>query len=278
MTKKKSFTTKKIDVEALFEATCRRLLWEYTSTPEEEADIKHSRHVRTLMPLAALVRDDGSEKTAILYSPEDVDKLLRTYKDADERRGGDSSFYWKKIKLTEKSIEGAIRGVIQIREPGQPCWDAWEVIASAGPGGADIARTIYGLGYAMSPSGVIMPDRGTVSAPAKAAWARVASKGDRYALPLDDIDDPQTSDPQDDCKLYRGKSKNTDPKDNPALQNAYQAQGWEKGMLNYLTAAHESFIDDLRREDPKLSSTLEKYLTLSIHAYFKHHYPGGAGD
>jgi hypothetical protein len=106
----------------------------------------------------------------------------------------------------------------------------------------------------------------------------VASKGDRYALPLDDIDNPQTPDPQDDCKLYRGKSKNTDPKDNPALQNAYQAQGWEKGMLNYLTAAHESFIDDLRREDPKLSSTLEKYLTLSIHAYFKHHYPGGAGD
>ena len=94
------------------------------------------------MPLAALVRDDGSEKTAILYSPEDVDKLLRTYQDADERRGGDSGFYWKKIKLTEKSIEGAIRGVIQIREPSQPCWGAWEVIASAGPGGADIARTI----------------------------------------------------------------------------------------------------------------------------------------
>lgn len=266
------------DVDFLVEATLKRLLREYTATPEEEAEIKHSRHVKALMPLAALVRDDGSEKTAILYSPEDVDKLLRQYQDADERRAGDHKFYWKMINLTDKSIEGAIRGVIQIREPGQPCWGAWEVIASAGPGGADIARTVYGLGYALSPTGVIMPDRGTVSVPAKAAWARVASKGDRYALPLDDIDNPQTPDPQDDCKLYRGKSKSTDPKENPYLQNAYQAQGWEQGMLKYLTAAHESFMEDLKKENPKLPNALERYLTQGIHTFFKHHYPGGAGD
>jgi hypothetical protein len=49
-------------------------------------------------------------------------------------------------------------------------------------------------------------------------------------------------------------------------------------MLHYLTAAHETFMEELRAEDPKLPQTLEMYLTRSIHPFFRHHYPGGAGD
>lgn len=279
---KKNFP-QKIDIEALVEAACRRLLKEYSPTPEEEAEIKHSQHVRTLIPLAVFVQDDGSEKTAILYSPEDVDKLIRQFRDAEKKRKEDYKFYWKKIRLADMSIEGAVRGIIQIKEPSNPCWGAWEVIASAGPGGADIARTVYGLGYALSPSGVIMPDRASVSGAAKAAWARVADKGGRKVLPLDDISLPverrRTPDfPDDDCKLYTGKSKDTDPNKNPHLQNAYAAQGWERGMLRFLTAAHESFMDDLAAEDPELPEMLEKYMIKSAYPFFKHHYPGPDND
>lgn len=276
MTKKN--VPKKIDIGALVEATCRRLLKEYSPTPEEEAEIKHSQHVRTLMPLAVFVEDAGSEKTAILYSPQDVDKLLRQFQDAEEKRKEDYRHYWEKIRLADMSIEGAVRGIIQLRQPSNPCWGAWEVIASAGPGGADIARTVYGLGYALSPSGIIMPDRASVSGAAKAAWARVAGKGGRKVLPLDDITNPKTPDPQDDCRLYTGKSRDTDPSKNPQLQNAYSAQGWEKGMLKYLTAAHESFMDDLAAESPKLPRALEMYLIKSALPFFKHHYPGPDND
>ena len=190
---------------------------------------------------------------------------------------------FRKEQLSARSIEGAIRGLIQIREPNNPCWGAWEVIASAGPGGADISRTIYGLGYALSPSGIIMPDRKSVSAPAKSAWERVAAKGGRKVLPLDDISLPveqrRTPDfPDDDCELYRGKSKGTDPNKNSQLQNAYAATGKEKGMLGYLSAAHESFLEDLKREDPRLPKMLELYLTKGIQPFFRHHYPGHTGD
>lgn len=272
-------------VDKITERVMRRLLREaYAPSDAEAAEIKHSQHVRTLMPLAVYVEDLSSEKAAILYSPQDVVELLRKYREAGEvqkvnvYRGN-----WKKEQLTAKSFEGAIRGVIQIREPANPCWKAWEVIASAGPGGADIARTVYGIAYALSPSGIIMPDRTTVSPPAKAAWAGVAAKGERKVLPLDDISLPvekrRTPNlPDDDCELYRGKSKSTDPSKNPQLQNAYVATGKEKSMLAYLTAVHESFVKDLAAEDPALPQTLELYLRKGVEAFFRHHYPGSDAD
>lgn len=280
---------------SLSERVLLRLLREAGApSPDEAQEMKQSAHVKALMPLAAFVYDSNGDtvKTAVLYSPEDVADLLPGYREQDDRyyAGYYSGDYDKartardmKNSLNDKSVAGAVRGLMQIKKSGDPCWEAWEVIGSAGPGGADIARTVYGLAYAMSPSGVVMSDRGSLSAAAKASWARVAASGAREALPLDDISLPreQRRTPDfdgDDCSMYRGKSRGSAPEKNPYLQYAYKAQGWERGMMNFLTAAHDDFKKELARIDSKLPGILEKYLRYSISTYFGYHYKGSDSD
>lgn len=268
--------------KTLYESILHRLLREaYEPTDAEKEEIKHSNHVKTLMPLAVYIKEfDANEKAAILYSPQDVMKLLGNYRSEKQKysAGGPIEHFFNKQNLTQKSVEGAVRGLVIIKRPKQPCHGAWEVTGAAGPGGADIARSVYGLAYAMAPNGIVMSDRKSVSAPAKSAWARVSSKGGRGGLALDDYTNPKTSDPNDDCRLYKGMSGRTPPEKNPQLQYAYSAQGWENAMMNYLVAAHESFSEEIDAVDPGLSDTLATYLENSIIPFFQHHYPGHDND
>jgi hypothetical protein len=276
-------------IERIYERIYERILCE--ADVHTQDDMKHTSHLRALLPLAALCFDGagGQLKSAILYSPDDVMKSLRKFKEHDDRYntawGTDAASQRTrdeavdvKAELSNKAVEDAVRGIIQIKASDQPCWGAWEVVGSAAPGGADMARTVYGLAYAMSPSGIVMSDRISASRPAKAAWARVREKGERQALPFDDARNPKTPEPKDDCDLYRGKSGKTEPDKNPALQNAYMSMGWEKGMLNYLVASHDAFSNELAREDKRLPRALEKYLRYSLPPFFGHHYPGSDND
>jgi hypothetical protein len=91
---------------------------------------------------------------------------------------------------------GIIKGYAVFRKPKEPCNDAWEVSSMAGIGHGKI---LYGLGYSLTPKGRLMPDRAFSSKRAKSAWTKSSGKMARF--PLDDIKDPQTEDPNDDCAV-----------------------------------------------------------------------------
>lgn len=185
----------------------------------------------------------------------------------------------------------AIRGIIRLADTRHPCNGAWEVTTSAGPG---IGKIVYGVGYALAPNGRIMPDRLSVSDAARDAWETQFHKG-RPKWKLDDVDNPATPPPEDDCAVHlpflqsdeeeqwkeqlrrSAKARRTGgtpveaPEGDFYLDYAYGPEGWEAGLLARLEAAHQQFLDTL---DPQGRRTFVARLPEAIGNFFKIHYDG----
>lgn len=121
-----------------------------------------------------------------------------------------------------EAFEAAIVGVVEvgaIDEDNGQCLGAWEVKGVAGPG---LAEVLYGIGFALSPTGLLSPDRRTVSKKAARVWERQFAMGrERVAF------EPFSGGGAASCMRYRDKA--------PALDFAYRAEGWEKAMLRRLS-------------------------------------------
>lgn len=202
-----------LKTERVLENVYRRLLREASLDSVNTSD------------MAAMVDDSGNSRIAVVYS---VSKLLDAVK-----RGS----YAK-----DKNY---VIGFVKVSEPkGAPCRKAWQVKGIAGPG-----KIVYGLAYALSPSGLIVPDRSDVSPAASSAWLGYANKTDeKNILPLDDADHPKkgsdpyhdehhTEDPNDDCYTAHEEEH---------LNAAYRGPGGEGALLDRLVDSHESVIKRLR--------------------------------
>jgi len=169
----------------------------------------------------------------------------------------------------------AIVGHITVKKPTEPCAGAWEVILSAGE---DYGKILYGLGYAMSPKGILMSDRSTVSQKAYGGWMK--QKGKRNAIELDDIDLPPErqktpDDPSDDCVLHNNDDGDCGNRDTSPLNYAYEALGWEKGMLKALKEEHEAMALQLYKFDIERSE-IERALSEASFEFFRSSYDAEA--
>lgn len=142
----------------------------------------------------------------------------------------------KLIKKDSENLDAhrIIRGYTSIKQPSDPCNGAWEVKGTAGPG---FGKLVYGVAYATSPTGIIMSDRVSVSEPAEAGWLKARDK--RISKELDDILNPRTIDPSDDCTVYQSPGKEH-------LNRSYEEEGWERDVLAQLKRAHKHFCDENR--------------------------------
>jgi len=142
-----------------------------------------------------------------------------------------------------------IKGVIDISKPvskpvsrqEMPCLGAWEVISSAGP---KYGKMVYGVGYALSPNGVLMPDRSSVSTSARGGWTSSFSRGETVGQ-LDDWENPKTPEPEDDCWVHNEDGA-------PYLDYAYSV-GSERSMeiFRTLEANHKRYMEQLGDYDSK---------------------------
>lgn len=89
---------------------------------------------------------------------------------------------------------------------------------------------VYGVASAMSPTGKLMPDRGSVSPSAQAGWASVAAKG-FPSEPLDAVEHRVTEEPyhdEDGMSIVPHSDHTDDPGDDcwayhdPVLDRAYE--------------------------------------------------------
>lgn len=196
------------------------------------------------------VKYEGVTRTAIAY---DADKLVSLL-------AGESEIASSHL---ESCIIDCTLGTIMIRETPKikgPCAGAWEVIGSAGRG---YGKLVYAMGYFMSPTGRLIPDRSSLTQDAILAWATVNRSA---GIPLDDKTHPDsgrepfhdlyhTEDPSDDCLIYNTgapgeiKSRNVrgvdrlDPVYVDAVNRAYAmgTMGYDvKGMV----ASHERFLSE----------------------------------
>lgn len=200
--------------------------------------------------LAAFIDEEGDQKVAVVY---DVEKL--------------------KSAASEGNLDSDIKnpyviGFVQIKQPkGAPCRGAWQVRGISGPG-----KIVYGLAYALSPTGLVVPDRSNVSDKASSAWKKysavAAKSGDM--LPLDDADHPRkgtdpfhdknhTEDPSDDCFTSH---------EEPHLNAAYRGPGGESSLLERLYDSHVEVMSKLSKETGMSQEELESSILDAGYSHF----------
>lgn len=223
--------------------------------------------------LAAATFDSGNMRTAIIYRPSE---LVKVYNSQDKEAPGDY------ITGLAEAIDAAkvIVGFIEIAPPNssEKCANAWQVKYSAGPKYGDL---VYGLGFAMTPTGWLMPDRakGLVSPSATKRWTKISKKAEeaedekgekshKGKIPLDDPNKPGpfTPDKFDDCERLQRTAAFGGP--DPVLDAAYAAEGWEKAELERLKAAHKETFDWIGQD----SKEVLEALTTAGDAFFRKTY------
>lgn len=201
--------------------------------------------------LAAYVYDGGDGPAAVVYRIDDAWAEIQTIKAGrGQGRPSPSAVGHVELEALTKGYSGA-----------------YKVGITVGPG---IGKVIYGLAFALSPTGKIVSDRWMVSPEARAGYEKALRSG-RPATPIDDEEHnpshfhsaAHTPDPSDDGKLYRGYDGD------PVLDMVYGSEGWEKPMLGRLTHEHDNLVQQLtssQRQD------FYDALTAGAEKLFSRHY------
>ena len=155
------------------------------------------------------------------------------------------------------ALKNCVIGRVQVIKPLDPCWDAMSVASIAGPG-----KLMYGVAYALSPTGLLISDRDSMTDDAVSAWRRMAVKSTRNRKKLDDIFAPQTPEPEDDCTLLADEF----------LNYAYESEGWEMETFNSLKSEHERLVKRLTSGADVSREAIERCLLAGGHAYFQKQY------
>lgn len=197
-----------------------------------------------------MVTDDMRGLMAVAYDPSAVEDV---FLDSPElfSPAGDSD-------RLRAALKGCVVGRVQVKSPEDPCWDAMMIASIAGPG-----KLMYGLAYALSPSGLLISDRDSMTPQAVSAWSGMARKGGRGKKKLDDVDPPHaTPGTEDDCKL----------RPEEFLNYAYESEGWEAGTLQGMVAEHERLIKSVTRGGDASRADVERALSSAGFAYFQARY------
>ena len=245
----------------MVEKVCKRLLAENQEINLENPFTKDD--------VAFASTDEDGEKIGIAYKPwqliEDVINAYNEFNSSKDPRIKISpkAFSSKSARALARAIDKSMIAYISISEPSTSakCNDAWEVNFSAGPGQGKLT---YAMGYHLSPSGRLIPDRKSLSDDAVNSWKKVRSKSE--GIPLDDQDHNSdqfhdkyhTEDPSDDCLTYPVKSRGSEKKgkvnkrtDGIDFETADAVnRSYEMGDMGYdfdlMSSIHESTIEKIK--------------------------------
>jgi hypothetical protein len=201
-----------INKQIIVEKVMKRLLREAADSPDGKA--------------VFITTSEEGYKTAVIY-----DSALAL------NPGGTNPIWMKSEAFLGTQL---VKGLIAIQPAENPCWGAYEVKISAGPG---LGKLVYGVGYAMSPSRILIPDRKLVSDKAREAWGKVYAKPQVKKFHLDNKNVRRTPEPEDDCEVH-----NPDDPNNP-LNYAYKGSGEEMALLGTLKASHQNVLNQIPSEN-----------------------------
>lgn len=197
--------------------------------------------------LAALFEYEGNQRTAVVIDAAAAAELAEMLDSPKPPSSG---------KLQTMLQTRVIKGLIMVAEPASSeCWGAWEVKFSAGRG---MGKLLYGLGYAMTPSRLLMPDRKKVSDDAGFAWDKMSGKtkdmtdaatqkrsssrdvaGTLSRIKFDDERNPKTDIPEDDCRIHNSREH---------LNYAYRSDGSEMAAMGSMKAAAANMEREVGKE------------------------------
>jgi hypothetical protein len=201
----------------------------------------------------------GDDSRVIIYSPEFLFDALEDAKDLDK------NFRWVvRDSLYERCI---VRSTVAYREPlpeEGPCWGGSVIVNSvAAQDGVgylpSVGPAAYEAAMWYSSDHRLAPDRDNVSSSAERVWSRYRGRAGSgvEALDFDDIESPQTPDPDDDCRLH-GRE---------ALDHAYSLAAKPAG-LDALERNHAGCVERLERDHGVDEGTLTSALaSLSVRLF-----------
>jgi len=212
----------------LVETILRRLLQEAESNVEDRG----RRRLKQGGDMAVYTFTRRGKPAAVMYNTKDLFDNL------------------KRFSLADGAVWYAMRGIIQISKPPLPCNGAWEIKYSAVKNKGD-GGLLYGIAYAMSPNGILTPDRSQVSIKAQQGWLKQSS---RRGKPFDDFHKAKEfrrtpNDPSDDCTVHVDDEYEDDCPDGhidvDSLNRSYESEGWETALFNQMQAAHQNVLQQI---------------------------------
>lgn len=234
----------------LIERILRRLLKE----SQEEREERGRRRLEASSGMAAYVYKEKIGHTIVLYDP------------AAAVAHAQEIVSLPKDKSVEETIDKVMLGIIEIGPTYKPCNGAYEIIVSAVKNKGD-GGILYGLAYALSP-GQLTSDRNSVSQAAQKGWADTKKR--QPGKPFDDVYDPKTSDPSDDCELHKpGDRCRGEHIDVDSLNRSYNPEGWESPMLSRLEAAHHKAMEQL---PPEVAGGIQKIMYDNTRKFFNRYH------
>jgi hypothetical protein len=184
--------------------------------------------------LALCVNWNSELPSLILYSTEKANEILRRYQSGEPppeiANDEEAMFFWRHdtgLKMADPSI---VVGYMALVPPAKGfCYGAEMVQLVAADRG--YGPLLYDIAMRMIPSHTLVSDRKSVTFAAQRVWDKYfKERGDVEALPLDDVNDPKTPPPEDDCVLHHGSR--------PVLNHAYRGPGKDPSPL---LRAHRTF-------------------------------------
>ena len=210
----------------------------------------------------SIAREAGGELAATLFRA-DGPAIAAALGAARESAGPGARGYALEGELAGALGDaGIIVGRIVIGPSTGPCWGAREVRVSVGPGKGD---TLYPIAAALSPTGRIMPDRGSVSPGAQSRWAKFPPES---GLDLDDINDPKTPPSEDDCEVHRAMPALRPGRDPAVLNRAHSGPPWSRDMTNALVIAGRRAIEAAAGDDTSAADLIGAALNRAGEALF----------
>ena len=202
----------------------------------------------------------GETSGVIIYDPK---ILLERVGELVIGPGGALPNVWEIRRVIRDSIHEncIVRSAVSYNTPRShsPCWGAeivqYSVSADDGhPHVSKMGPAAYEA--AMWYAHALTPDRSLVSQSAERVWKKYlqrAEGGDITALPFDDVEDPKTPEPEDDCYVHGSRR--------PSLNNAYTLKSRPSG-IDTLERNHGETADTLESDygfdEMELSSSLQK--------------------
>jgi hypothetical protein len=207
--------------------------------------------------------DGGGLKAAFIYDAKSLVSLKGTYASFLSKGEIDAA-----NRLTNSIAEDIFLGIVDIKSNYNPCNDAWQISAIAGPGYG--YNVLYPLAFAMSPTGELSPDREVVMDGAKGAWRTMFST-QRNKAKLDYLP-PNNKTPQteDDCGMHypTNKDPNVD-----YLNHSYSTLPGDKALFNQLKNQHQIAMDEVFGELPSYEQEFSDLIqTFADKFWYKHYH------
>lgn len=117
---------------------------------------------------------------------------------------------------------------------------------------------------AVHSAGELGPDRGIVKPGAERAWGAIA--GDLEAHPYDDIENPKTPQPDDDCRLHIGR---------PILNASYTISSAPSDITKMIQSGERHFTMLEKHGDPIIVSKAKMVLKIEFDTIFREKYGSG---